>query len=227
MPKPNDPDILKHAVGLLTPETSEDHIRAIAKVRGILCDFELNQRSTTTWGAINSELEGIKQGAEELRTRWNRASAITHNRICWRPDLYEKFKDIDGYLQSLARTASSQAGEIKEVREDHNLKGRAGSFPEPDHLMIEFVRDCLRVFENFRPGDASSTEGGPFREFVSTVHELRTGEEGVDYKRRVARVMREWRDIRHDSLGSEQSQAEIIEEMIEARRFPKNTRSDD
>lgn len=214
MTKRDYTETLNHAVGLLIPETDEGHIRASAAVAKILDDFDFNQRSALTWGIINSELKEIEHSAIELLTKWNSASAITRNRICSQT---EKFDNLEIFLRSLAQIASKQAEEIEVVREDNRLKGKAGSFPEPDHLMIEFVRDCLRVFESFRPEEASTTKGGPFPEFVSAVHELRTGDKGIYLTRRINQVIRDWRVVQKETSMPKQSTAEIVTELNAAR----------
>jgi hypothetical protein len=42
---------------------------------------------------------------------------------------------------------------------------------------MELIARCHKLFEGYRPNQASSTQGGGFRTFVSHVFELSTGEE--------------------------------------------------
>ena len=50
---------------------------------------------------------------------------------------------------------------------------------------IELVAGCHRLFEKFLPGEATTTAGGAFRHFVSSVYELSTGRMDVDLERSV------------------------------------------
>jgi len=60
----------------------------------------------------------------------------------------------------------------------------------------ELVASCQRLFEQHRPGEASTTEGGDFRDFMTLVYEVSTGEMGVDLERPVKEHMRRLRQNR-------------------------------
>lgn len=53
---------------------------------------------------------------------------------------------------------------------------------------------CLEVFERYRPGKASSTEGGDFRAFVGYVYEIATGEQDADLEKPVKEAIGLFRD---------------------------------
>ena len=54
---------------------------------------------------------------------------------------------------------------------------------------FELVAGCYRLFEEYRPGKAKTTEGGDFRSFVSHVYGLSTGEE-ADLERPIKNYFR-------------------------------------
>ncbi len=62
-------------------------------------------------------------------------------------------------------------------------KDKGGSIKQPmlgGPAKNELANGCLALFEEYRPGDAKTSEGGDFRTFVSLVFELSTGEKDVD-----------------------------------------------
>lgn len=62
-----------------------------------------------------------------------------------------------------------------------------GGKPE-DHAKHWLVIRCFDIFETYRPGIASTTDGGPFHTFVSIVYELATRERGVDFGRHIRSI---------------------------------------
>jgi len=53
----------------------------------------------------------------------------------------------------------------------------------------ELVAGCYKLFEKYRPGEATTTAGGDFRTFVSILHELSTGEKN-DLERQVKEYLK-------------------------------------
>ena len=62
----------------------------------------------------------------------------------------------------------------------------------------ELSNGCLRLFEEYRPGEAKTTAEGDFRTFVSIVYELSTDKKDVDLDQPVKRSIRSLRQKRHD-----------------------------
>jgi hypothetical protein len=62
------------------------------------------------------------------------------------------------------------------------------------------VLRCMEVFERYRPGEATSTTGGPFQEFVSYVYEVGTGEAIADLETPVKAARRLIREGRAGEL---------------------------
>jgi hypothetical protein len=63
---------------------------------------------------------------------------------------------------------------------------KAATWPPKRALAFQ----CLEIFDRYRPGEASSTEGGPFRTFVSYVYEIATGERTADLESPVKEVLK-------------------------------------
>lgn len=88
-------------------------------------------------------------------------------------------------------------GIIKDMAENARTAATKASKPKggrpQDIATTIFVMRCRSVFETYRPGLAASTEGGDFREFVSLVHEMGTGEKDKDFERPIKKVLSAYR----------------------------------
>ena len=70
---------------------------------------------------------------------------------------------------------------LEEVPED-----RGGSIKQPmlgGSANYELVAGCYKLFQLYRPGEATTSDDGEFHAFVSYVYELSTGEEDEDLGR--------------------------------------------
>lgn len=191
-----DPDLLDCVVDLLGLEAQRDKDRAIRSVKEIAEAFQSRKGSAVRWKQILEELQQIETDIKSFLVTIGQSSEITISRMEWHPAFSPKFSELVPLLERFRDVARSKAEELAEELKEFKLDGRRSSYPEPDHNMVEFVRDCLREFENYQPGKASSTAEGAFRTFVSVVYELVTGQKEVDLERRVKRVMGEWRSAK-------------------------------
>ncbi len=67
----------------------------------------------------------------------------------------------------------------------------------PNRPKYQLVAACLAIFDTFRRGQATSTEGCPFKVFVELVYEVATGENASDKKaaleKPIKEVLRDWK----------------------------------
>lgn len=54
----------------------------------------------------------------------------------------------------------------------------------------ELALECLQIFDEYRPGEAKTTEGGDFRAFVGYVYEIATGERDADLEKPVKEAVK-------------------------------------
>lgn len=90
-------------------------------------------------------------------------------------------------LDAIAEASERALATLAEKRDKGGpIKQPMLGAPANDELVI----GCLNLFEDCRPGEASTTEAGDFRTFVSIVYELSTGKKDVDLVRPVKRSIR-------------------------------------
>ena len=98
------------------------------------------------------------------------------------------FSDLRDLLPELSSATQTLLSDLPDKAEK-----KEGTELWPDSLKSQLVWDCFEIFEKYRPGEASTTTGGDFRDFVSRVFEITTGKRDADLERPVKEVLREIR----------------------------------
>lgn len=241
-----DAELLHAVLDLLKPKKERDRrlnneARRLTErqVCEVIDQYQLATRQTVRWSDIREDLKEIGARANVLKQRISQARAVSVSRLganrTLRP-LFRARQDADGrpivdagpwsdefrdgaaeseILDLLNLISSIAQQETKELPVG---AGKQAPYPEPDHAERELVRECLRLFETYRPGEASTTVGGDFREFVSRIYEMATGKSEVDLTRRVRQAIADHKAAKSTSSGS---RGEIIAEMNRARRKPE------
>ena len=198
--------------------------------------YQTAKRQPVRWTDIRNDIEEIATRADALRERIAQAGAVSVSRLganeTLRP-LFRAKRDADGqpieeagpwrdeFREGAADSEILDLLELisniaqQEVEELYIGNGKKASYPEADHPEYELVRDCLRLFETYRPGEASTTEGGDFRGFVSLIYEMATGQSGVDLTRRVRNTIADYKELKNQTLSEDRG--EIIAEMNRQR----------
>ena len=232
----NKAELLQKAIELLAPRKDQgrfrdDDIRQSKKsqIQKIIEHYQADQR--LKWTDFRNDLREIAARAEALRQRIARAEAVSISLLGTNGLLRALFRtkrDADGQpIQEAGGwrdeyckgAAESEILDLLELissiaqQESQNLEigtGKSAFYPESDHAQNELVRDCLRLFEIYRPGEASTTEGGDFRVFTSRLYEIATGKPEVNMIRRVRRVLKDYREVQSDYR---KNRIDIIAEM--------------
>ena len=220
MVKELDKDLLDYSVRLLDPEALHNKDLVIQSIKEIVEEFHSRKGSVVRWKQILKELQEVESNIQALLTTIEQSSKVTISRMEWYPAFSPKFSELVPILKYFRKIARSKAEELDEELKKIKLDGKRSSYPEPDHEMMEFVRDGLRVFDTYQPEKASTTIGGPFRTFLGVAYELATGQKEVDFERRVKGAIREWRKTKSQILAHPSTE-EVIAEMSKHRGKPK------
>ena len=97
-------------------------------------------------------------------------------------------------LDAIVEASERALAELPEKDPGGSIKQPMLGGPAKDEL----ANWCLELFEEYRPGGATTTEGGVFRTFVSIVHQLSTGEQDVDFDQPVKKSIRNLKQKRGD-----------------------------
>ena len=163
---------------------------------------------------ISDNLNFVKESAEELRSliaaldyfslrELHEQGAFQHP--CLLSPIAEEQSNEDEY-ESIREGQNSRLLSILDVIAEASKralekphKDPGGSIKQPmlgGSANEELVARCYKLFNNFRPGEAKSTQGGDFRTFVSLCHQLSTGEAN-DCERQIKHHIKNVRQQQH------------------------------
>jgi hypothetical protein len=145
--------------------------------------------------------------------------ALTTPRSLWARRLFSLSKCANLNRQRLVQSRERQGRSI------NDRGGRTNMFKEDEGIpRWRLVTDLLYVHQIFKPGAATTTEGGPFHRFVLDVFEYATGKEGevfakVEYW--IKKLVKPTRDdealrLRSDALHGELDQMPVGDHSEEA-----------
>ncbi len=146
--------------------------------------------------------------------------------------------NIEGLPSGLAdpsRTNSAWLGQLEAferfakatLRKEQNLRATNGRGRRDKggntNLWIEYfgspernlVSDALALFDHFKPGQATGTDGGLFHQFVLAIYEYATGQEGED-RSTLYRWVKDLVQPSREDRALEQKQCELFEQGFDA-----------
>lgn len=202
-------ELLDYAVELLGNQALQNRSEAVREILSEMRKYT-QQQSVRPWRpaderkslvslitAVSSTLEvlkGIDDGAfTGLFGARNDADGIADNAVSeisgsGNEDAPFGARDYDRLLDDL-RTLKDAAEHLLEDPQLLDKGGRPDAIAEQD-----LVEGCYTIFEHWRQGDASTTEGADFPAFVETIAELATGETNLNFSRHVRTVLGKLRD---------------------------------
>lgn len=229
-------EILRCAVDLVlgttVPMERSSQTEIETKIAEIVHLYKCPAGDPTLYTQVRDELQEIEKAAEKLIKCIERSNPLTMSRFRaghlrgWFLQGTDTTDPLDDRMLADGRETKlvTFLRDVTHVaRQDRKPdvwaigSGKQAKYPEPEHAKRELVRDCVRLFEAHRPGEAKSTLNGDFLLFVGFVWELATGQAEVSLKTVALPILRQWRKMKKAAAEPEKTRSEVIETIQNER----------
>jgi cell division protein FtsB len=195
---------LDEAIAFLAPQTTEDHEFAVERVTRLACLFYCwlhAEKSSPRVSVVRAEVAKLAADVQRLSDTFNSLDDSTYSELAktglaephksfLTAGFSEYFSDADDFKNDWTSRldALSEAIALKLAKFDEIYPRDVGGRNNLMHYSMgsakwNLVYRARYIFDDFRPGVATGTEGGEFHEFVKRIFELATNKEPEEHSK--------------------------------------------